>query len=828
MAYQQCRYKNHVEKIPIQKVDGQSYLFLDDVHDRFPGIQYFTCLDTPIPFEHDQNQIRLKPWRIRAKIDQIIDCHMPISASENKDNFRQEISEIHADLKKTLENTEILKKKADLILRQAFELEEYTIPRLFFVLPETSTSYFNPNDWFHLNYRLYFLCESEEDNGPHLAFHEGYVIKQPREFLRKYGTYLDKTLPIINHAIPGSSLFFENVLHNTGGITNTLIGQKQIVPKDLSNRFEQFTRILQKVDKTNDSSKMRESQFLEGPELREIEQFLKIVDKNCTFGNLYRSVTKEGHVRWICSYHYQKCFSDRKLVDLQDEFRDLGGEIQHDTAIITEQIGTHFPTAFNLIRRGLRVCSVVFKNISIEEKDFLELLTYLSQQSTIHFVEIEEVTVVARPFNPKKRLIVTKLDETVRANDKLTIQYHFSKLCNAFDSKLFEIFNNTSSRLIFRLQSREDLPSIELLGNSKTGFSLTISNQNEINHQTAVKNIFSFVPSITKLSFYEDTIPKITWTSFCHFWTTNQNLEELTMNCQVTVEQLTELFQSLPNNQYLKILDLANIHFPQMLAPSNSIVAKAVSSILKNALDLEFAVQCLSQNPALEIVRLPNCLIDRNTDLKCIENFLRTTTIRTLGLQLQDSTEQTECLRRFAQAINANETLQSIELHNEYSSASFHRAVTQISKQSVATESFYSLCKYPVLYKELREISLNFELDELEVTMDEKIPMKTISSSIETNSTVTQLRFDRRILTNTDIDLLGRVLHSNTKITHLILSDINLSITDLRQLLQFLQNSPTLRVLEIKNCVAESYIALLIEQIKSFEAKNPFLKIVYE
>jgi len=106
--------------------------------------------------------------------------------------------------------------------------------------------------------------------------------------------------------------------------------------------------------------------------------------------------------------------------------------------------------------------------------------------------------------------------------------------------------------------------------------------------------------------------------------------------------------------------------------------------------------------------------------------------------------------------------------------------------------------------------------------------MKTISSSIETNSTVTQLRFDRRILTNTDIDLLGRALHTNTKITHLILSDINLSITDLRQLLQFLQNSPTLRVLEIKNCVAESYIALLIEQIKSFEAKNPFLKIVYE
>lgn len=849
MEYQQCRYKNQIEKIPVRKMNGQSYVLLDDVHDCFPGIQYFTCSGTPVPFEHDDNHTRLKPWRIRASIENIIDCHVPMYtdkvASTVDDDFKQELSAIHADLKKTLENTEILKKKADVILRQTFELEEYTVPRLFFVLPETSTGHFNPNEWLQLNYRLYFLCESEEDNGPHLAFHEGYLLKQPRQFLRQYGPYLQQTLPIINHAIPGSSSLFQNVLNNTGGISNAVIDQKQkSLPENLTSRFEQFTRILNRIEPADGKSNMRGDQYLEGPELREIKQFLKVVDPAHSYGNLYRSVTKEGHIRWICSYHHQKCYSDRKVIDLHGEFQDLGGEIRQDTAIISEHIGARFPSVFNLLRRGLRVCAVVLKNISIEEKDFHELLTYLSQQSSIYRVEIEEMTVIARPFNAKKRFIISKLDETVRANEKLTIQYSFTKLLSAIDSKVIETISKTNARLIVRLQSREDSSSIELVGNSKIGFSLTISSsdqKSDINSQTAIKNLFSFVPNIIKVSIYSGVIPKTVWTSFYQFCNSNQTLEEFHIDGRLTVEQLMEFFQSLERNKSLKVLDMSTAEIIGNDSKQNQNVSKtlttysfvthAIASVSpKNELKIDFVVQCLHRNKSLRVVRLlPYCLIDRDTDMTVVEAFLRTTSIQTLGLPLRNTGSE-ELLERLAQAVDMNETMESIELYSSDSFASFHRIVSpqQQPKEPVPTEAFYSLCHYPTLYKELQGTSRNFELEELEVTVDSTVPMNTVSLSMQANLTVTRLRFDARLFTTNDLGLLGAALRANTQVTHLILNDIRLSITDLRHLFQFIQDDRTLRVLEIKNCIADSYFSLLLEQIKSLELKNPLIKIVYD
>ncbi len=176
MKYQRCRYKNNIEKISVRDIGGQSYVLLDGVQDRFPYVRYFTYNKETIPFDLDDNHIRLKPLRIKANIEIIIDCHKPMNnvevTSEFPDDMRQQISQIQHNSTRILENTEILVKKADRILRQTFELAEFTVPRLFIVLPEY-TSRYNPANWFHLNYRLYFLCECENGKRPHLAFHEG-------------------------------------------------------------------------------------------------------------------------------------------------------------------------------------------------------------------------------------------------------------------------------------------------------------------------------------------------------------------------------------------------------------------------------------------------------------------------------------------------------------------------------------------------------------------------------------------------------------------------------------------------------------------------------
>ncbi|KAF9367132.1 hypothetical protein BGX21_007784, partial [Mortierella sp. AD011] len=99
----------------------------------------------------------------------------------------------------------LIQQKAEAILVQNYELLEYTIPRLFIVLPENSASW-DPVTMIRTKFRLHFICECGEHtkvsgstfpNHLHLAKHEGYVIKKPTEFIRKYGPFLMAMLHLV-------------------------------------------------------------------------------------------------------------------------------------------------------------------------------------------------------------------------------------------------------------------------------------------------------------------------------------------------------------------------------------------------------------------------------------------------------------------------------------------------------------------------------------------------------------------------------------------------------------------------------------------------------
>jgi hypothetical protein len=105
MAYQQCRYKNEVAKIPVQRINGQFYMFLKDVHDYFPGIQSFTCNGKPIPFENGRNKVRIEPARIQTFTEKVIHCHKSLSddtvTPEIDYNLKQEMLSMRGDMKKS-------------------------------------------------------------------------------------------------------------------------------------------------------------------------------------------------------------------------------------------------------------------------------------------------------------------------------------------------------------------------------------------------------------------------------------------------------------------------------------------------------------------------------------------------------------------------------------------------------------------------------------------------------------------------------------------------------------------------------------------------------
>lgn len=113
-------------------------------------------------------------------------------------------------------------------------------------------------------------------------------------------------------------------------------------------------------------------------------------------------------------------------------------------------------------------------------------------------------------------------------------------------------------------------------------------------------------------------------------------------------------------------------------------------------------------------------------------------------------------------------------------------APTQIKDRKYVTkEPFYELCNHPSLYKEIQQCTQNLNLEELQVTVEARVEMRYIASRIKLNLTVTHLKICRRILTEDDIQMLLEALRINTKITHLNLNEINISLDDFHWIFHF-------------------------------------------
>jgi hypothetical protein len=169
-------------------------------------------------------------------------------------------------------------------------------------------------------------------------------------------------------------------------------------------------------------------------------------------------------------------------------------------------------------------------------------------------------------------------------------------------------------------------------------------------------------------------------------------------------------------------------------------------------------------------------------------------------------------------------------LHHSQEEISFasEAPIQNYIKKSVSVEPFYRLCEYPSFYKQIQEITKNFKLEEFQVTIRDDKEMSEIALSMKSNSTVTELRMDRRTLTENDIQMFVQGLRENTTITHLTLNEIKITIKQFRQIFNVLHDNRTLRVLDVSKCVENSYCDELAQEVKALELENPSLKVVYE
>lgn len=236
----------------------------------------------------------------------------------------------------------ILQKRIESLITQTYELHEYPIPRLFIVLPKYSNrrrDHLSPRKTLIKQFRLYFLCECGEHTKTegskisheiHLAKHEGYDLDRPSEFFQKYGSYVMTIMEMLKIGCAVAGIFVPAIGHLklTEGI-NLLQKGLDFPHASAGTVVDDMIKYIQEQqngadhddpDKIKDEErhKLDRAEVLEGADLRMLESYLNIKDSGRALGNLYRMVTPEGHVKWVCMNHYRENYRSSVMQRLRD------------------------------------------------------------------------------------------------------------------------------------------------------------------------------------------------------------------------------------------------------------------------------------------------------------------------------------------------------------------------------------------------------------------------------------------------------------------------------------------------------------------------------
>ncbi|KAF9432945.1 hypothetical protein BGZ76_010115, partial [Entomortierella beljakovae] len=342
------------------------HVSLQDIQEVFPNALRFKKNGNPIPFLKDSHGNRIEPWGIEFYPDEILEVVLSNTVEhghgnslmstlnpESKSTILHRLDVLYDQGEKVLEGVQeannrlaLIQSNVTAILTQNYELHEYTIPRLFIVLPETETSW-NPTTMVYTKFRLRFICEcgdhTKTSGGKipplHLSNHEGYVVKKPKQFFEKYGPYLMMMLEMVKlgtsiagRAVPVIAPFEPVTIKIIKGV-------------DYSLKYLETSRSLLQISGGTDvegdvnailsdfGSYLTGIEGLEGMELRQLGSYLESNNTDNLLGNLYRMTTKDGHVKWVCRNHYRAGYQEMHTQKLRDVVNLAGG-------VFDEQLGS--------------------------------------------------------------------------------------------------------------------------------------------------------------------------------------------------------------------------------------------------------------------------------------------------------------------------------------------------------------------------------------------------------------------------------------------------------------------------------------------------------
>ncbi|CAF4556674.1 unnamed protein product, partial [Rotaria socialis] len=405
---QTVKFRDHIVDIQTVKINDIECLRLRDVQLRFDTVRAFQIDNVQQAFLHDEHGNDLEPLRIVACIGQIVEAVESMKDFSN--DTHGQLVRIEGKIDRIDINVQEIMRQIANVMRQMYELHEYTTPRYFFILPAKHSDMMlidAVQNWFHTHYKLYFLCECSHDpKEMHVAPHEGYSIKRARDFVVKYAPYLRTTIQIAQVLLSVGGLVIPQ-LENVSKVIDDVIPSQFKNPKcyeDMKQQLQMVDDLLNKVDNQRNragasiiSKQKLKGTPLQGTELREIQTYLELVDDKRSLGNLYRIVTDDGYIRWVCHKHYDEASYNNEMSKYINEFKAMGGKFDETTneALINQVNITkeNVEMMCKALEKGFNIEKLICRECSIGENDLKKLLDIIINRSSIRCLNMGSVRV---------------------------------------------------------------------------------------------------------------------------------------------------------------------------------------------------------------------------------------------------------------------------------------------------------------------------------------------------------------------------------------------------------------------------------------------------
>ncbi|KAF9949481.1 hypothetical protein BGZ72_008762 [Mortierella alpina] len=777
-------------------------------------------------------------------------------------NTKQE--EIKRLQDQALSNQKVMKQlqfqyRAQIILTQTYELHEYPIPRLFVVLPE------DPARWDSVNvfankFRLYFLCECGEHTKStksstkiphhiHLAKHKGYEIAQPSEFFQQYGTYALTILKMLKYGTTSTGAVVPTLPHL---ISPDVLGQTLDDLKQLQDTIvpgmDHIIRWLDNDEGVEGITGQVENKDSSGrADLSKLKALLICNDIHNVLGNLYKTATDKGHVKWVCEDHYRESYPQTAAIALWRGLQSVGsdfgkGLLDEKNGLVKVRVdSTMSPAPFYFALGEARsVHELDFRlGIGATRINFREL-EYALKKSTVSILRLdlqyswrtygdappsvqEEFDALMRIMeHPRMKVIHIIFSESLnnQPNFASRIPSHLHKLsfgmvprsCEAGDILRLSAMLKTSTILTtldlkdctIGQEGAQALAEALKLNSSLITLNLE-GNLIKSEGAQALAEALKVNSTLITLNLSMNSIDYSGAQALAEAFSTNHTLFTLVFDGNLVnrnlISALSEAFKSNSSlaNMEPRSRSIRN-HRAQSLVEAVEINLHATTLDLNGESIDDDAVQVLAEvlktNSTLTTLNLQNNWIGSDAAQALAEALKTNSTLTTLELSYTDIGD--DGAQALAEALKVNSTLTTLGL----------------SATHIGSDGFQMLAE--ALKTNSGLVTLNLGLVSLFFTPPCTGAAQAWAEALKVNVTLSELTLTCNLLEDNGIHALAQALTINTSLTRLNLIDSSLNDNGAQVLAEVLKAESTLAMLGLKkNSIGPQGAQALAEALKT-------------